>query len=205
MRLFLFRLAGVLVPLVVLSQLALPPFLGDRIESRLTEDGGTAEVKLSAFPAALLLTGRGDKLFVQASRLRFDLDDRRENVFDRLGKFDDVAVSISKSRAGPFEIESFFLDRLSEDRYRVFATLSTSASELGRYASEQLGGGFGGLLAALAASTLGGQDRPIPVQLRTTIDTAGSEPRAVDAYADVARLPAGPLALVVTDALLAQL
>jgi hypothetical protein len=206
MRLFLFRLAGLVVPLLVISQLALPSFLGDRIASRLTEDGGTAEVSMGAFPALRLLTGHGDKLFIKADGLSLGIGQRR-NVFQQLDDFDAVTVSVTNSRAGPFRIETFFLDQLAErdNQYRVFVTLSTSATELGRYAGEQLGGSIGGMLAGLTASAMTGSGKRIPAHVRATIDATSDPPRALAAQADVGGLPAGPLAIVVTDALLGQL
>ncbi len=205
MRRFLYRLVGFGLPLLLVSQLALPSYLGDRVESRLTEDGGTADVSLSAWPALRLIAGRGDKLYVRASGLRLE-ESRNEKPFDRLDRFGDVTVSIDNSRAGPFRVRSFFLDRSGDHRYRVFASVTTNLSTLGRYAGERLGGEFGRGLAALAASALStGTDDAIPAQLRATVDTSGDVPRTIDAYADVGGLPAGPLALILTDAMLASL
>ena len=205
MRRFWYRLAGFGVPLLVLSQLALPSFLADRLESRLTEDGGTAEAQLSAFPALRLLAGHGDRLYIRASGLSLE-EPREERPFDRLDKFDDVAVLIERSRAGPFRVRSFFLDRVSDKRYRVYSSVTTSAAEIGRYAGDRLGGPLAGGLASVAAAALSaGGAREIPAQLRATVDTSGEMPRTIDAQADVGGLPAGPLALILTDALLARL
>ena len=204
MRRFLYRLVGLGLPLLLLSQLALPSYLADRVESRLTEDGGTADVSLSAWPALRLVAGRGDKLYVRASGLRLE-ESREDEPFDRLDRFGDVTVSIAGSRAGPFRVRSFFLDRSGEQRYRVFASVTTNLSDLGRYAGERLGGQFGRGLAALAASALSTGNESIPAELRATVDSSGDVPRAIDAYADVGGLPAGPLALILTDAMLASL
>jgi hypothetical protein len=205
MRLFLYRLMGFGLPILLVSQLALPSYLGDRVEGRLTEDGGTADVSLSALPALRLLAGRGDKLYVRASGLRLE-ESRNERPFDRLDRFGDVTVYMENSRVGPFRVRSFFLDRDGDQRYRVLASVTTNLSELGSYAGERLGGPFGRGLAALAASALstGGSDE-IPAQLRATVDSSGDLPRTIDAYADVGGLPAGPLALILTDAMLASL
>ena len=207
MRLFLFRLAGILVPLFVLSQVVLPWYAADRVEGRLTENGGTADVSVSAFPAVRLIAGHGDRLYVKASGLDLDLEEKREKPFDRMDKFDDVTIAIADSRAGPFRVRSFFLDRTAPQRYRVFSTVTTSLTELGRYAGERLGGSFGGLLSSLAASALGagGGGREIPANVRATVDSSGAEPRTVDAQADVGGLPAGSVALLLTDALLSRL
>jgi len=204
MRRFLYRLVAFAVPALLLSQLALPSFLGDRVESRLTKDGGTADVSLSALPALRLLAGRGDRLYIRASGLRLD-ETRDERPFDRLDRFGDVTVAIENSRAGPFRVRSFFLDRTGDERYRVFASVTTNLADFGRYAGERLGGPFGRGLASLAASALATGRQEIPAQLRATIDSSGDVPQTLDAYADVGGLPAGPLALILTDALLARL
>ena len=203
MRLFFFRLAGILVPLLVLSQIVVPGFVGGRLEDRITERGGSADVSLSAFPALRLLAGGGDKLYVRASGLR--LEARGERPFDELDKFGDATVSISDSEAGPFRVQSFFLDRTGDQRYRVFATVRTNLADLGRYAGERLGGSFGGALAGLAASALATGGEQIPAQLRATVDTSGERPRTLDGQADVGGLPAGPVALLLVDVLLAGL
>ena len=60
---------GVLVVLALVSQFALPPLLEGRVESRLERDGGSADVKLSAFPAARLLFSDGKSLEVEGRDL----------------------------------------------------------------------------------------------------------------------------------------
>ena len=203
MRRFFYRLVGIVVPLLLLSQLLLPSYLGGRVENRLTEDGGEAEVSLSAVPALTLLAGRGDKLYVKASGLK--LDDERQEPFDRLDKFDDVTVSVTDSQAGPFAVKSFYLDSVGDQRYRVIASITTNLSDLGRYAGERLGGPLGRGLATLAASALATGDQEIPAQLRATVDSSGEVPRTVEADANLGGLAGGPLALILTDAVLARL
>ncbi len=79
---------GLLVFLAVASQI-LVPSLGERkIEERLTEGGGSAEVTLGAFPAARLLFSDGERFEVSARDLDLELD-RREQVFERLDGFSD--------------------------------------------------------------------------------------------------------------------
>ena len=195
MRRFWYRLAGAVVPVLVIAQLALPSFLGDRVESRLTEDGGRADVSLGAIPALRLLVGDGDTLNVRASGIRLDTD-RRERPFDALDKFGDVTVFIERSRAGAFKIQSFFLDRTGDERYRVLGSFTTNPAAI----AGEVGGQFGALVAGVTFGT-----DEIPAQLRATVDTSGDEPRTLDATASVAGLPAGPLALAFLDAVLAGL
>ena len=204
MRRFWLRLGGLVVPLLVLSQFALPAFLEGRVEDRLTSDGGTADVSLGALPALRLLAGDGDELTVRASGLRIDID-KREKPFDDLDKFGDARIFIEDSMAGPFRIGSFFLNKTGDHRYLVVGMVRASVADLGRYAGDRLGGSFGGLLAGVTAAALGTGGGEIPVQLRATVDTSGGEPHTIDARADVAGLPAGPLTLVLVDALLAGL
>src|SRR3954454_6032053 len=71
MRRFAIRLGipllAVLLAVLVILQFALPPFAEHRVENRLTEHGGKADVSLSAFPALRLLFGSGKDLSVDAT------------------------------------------------------------------------------------------------------------------------------------------
>ena len=102
---------AVLLVLAVAGQLAIPPVAENRIEDRLTEGGGTADVSLTAFPAARLLFGDGKELSVSGSGLELDLQEQGTDVFDKLDGFDEVDVSLTQFRAGPFAVASFELTR----------------------------------------------------------------------------------------------
>src|SRR4051794_4139293 len=202
MRRFAIRLAVVLAVLAVISQFALPPYFEHRIEQRLTEHGGSADVQLSAFPALRLLTGHGDKLQILARGLSVDLEQDQAEAFSQLEKFDDVYIRVTGSRAGPFTIADFRVRSLKPHQYAVAMAGGGTAGDVARYAGSRLGGGFGADLADLAASALGGFDRGIPFDARMRITVSGKGPEAEDVAGRVDGLPAGPLAQVVANALL---
>jgi hypothetical protein len=204
MHRLLIRLGGLLVSLVLFSQLLLPPYLEHRVANRLKEQGGSAKVDLDAIPAARLLFGHGDRLDIRASGLSLDLRTGRD-VFSELDKFGDVSVYVASSRAGPFTVRGFYLERRRDHEYQLVLQADAAPGDVARYAGEQLAGGFGAALAGLAAGTLTGSQRAIPVNARMVIDTSGPVPRAVRAEGNVAGLPAGPLAQVVANTLLGAL
>jgi hypothetical protein len=205
MRRFAIRLGIPLLVLLVASQLALPPYAEHRVAGRLTEHGGNADVNLSAFPALRLLFGRGGGLSIDASGLSVDLTPGQEDVFKQLDDFAHVNVEVSDSRAGPFTIGGFRVQRAASHVYDVAVAGDGTAGDVARYAGSQLGGGFGQALAGLAASALGGFDQTIPFDARMQIVTNSGVPQARNVDGSVAGLPAGPLAQVVANALLSGL
>jgi hypothetical protein len=200
MRRFAIRLAIALAALLIASQFALPPYLEHRVANRLTDHGGSAHVQLDAFPAVRLLFG-GGKLGIGASGLSVDLT-RQRDVFKQLDRFSKVDIAVTRSRAGPFSVANFTVHRTASHDYRVTVAGDGNAGDVARYAGSRLAGGFGASLAGLAASALGGFDRPIPFDARMQIDTAGDTPQARDVVGNVDGLPAGPLAQIVANALL---
>jgi hypothetical protein len=74
-------IAGVAVFVLVASQVLIPGLGERRVEDRLTEGGGSAEVTLGAFPAARLLFSDGERFEVDARDLELDLEEEVE-VFD---------------------------------------------------------------------------------------------------------------------------
>ena len=205
MRRFAIRLAIVVAILLIASQFVIPPLAEHRVAGRLTDHGGTAHVTIRAIPALKLLFGRGGKLGVDAHGLNVDLGPGSQDVFSRLDDFSDVSVAIDKSRAGPFSISRFRLERLHAHVYALTIRGDATAGDVANYAGARLGGQFGQALAGLAASALGGFDRPVPFDARLLIDTSTGTPRARNVVGDVAGFPAGPLAEVVANALLGGL
>jgi hypothetical protein len=202
MRRFAIRLGIPLLLLLLASQLVLPRYAAHRVAGRLTEHGGKADVHLSAFPALLLLFGDGGKLDLTASGLSVDLGPGQQDVFKQLDGFSDVSIDIRSSRAGPFTIGDFRVQRLRDRLYAVAVSGDGTAGDVARYAGSRLGGGFGQALAGLAASALGGFDRPIPFAARMQIATGAGAPAARNVEGSVAGLPAGALAQVVANSLL---
>ena len=205
MRGLALRLGGPIVALALLSQFLIPPILEHRLAGRLTQHGGTAHVELGAIPAARLLFGHGHTLHIRARGLSVDVPQGGQDVFGQLDHFSDVDVSVTNSRAGPFTIVSFRLVRVGPHDYTVLVAAQANAADIAQYAADQLAGGFGSALAGLATGAIGGFDRPIPVHARMLIDTSQNPPHAADVQGDVAGLPAGPLAQIVTNALLSGL
>jgi hypothetical protein len=205
MRRFAIRLGIPILGLLVASQFLLPPYLEHRVAEKFTEHGGSAEVDLHAFPALTLLFGRGGGLDVTARGLSVDLEEDREDVFKQLDDFSDVDVTVLESRAGPFSVSGFRVQRTAAQTYAVALAGNGTAGDVARYAGSRLGGGFGQALAGLATTALRGFDQLVPFDAVMAIDTSSGLPRATNVQGEVAGLPAGPLAQVVANALLSGL
>jgi hypothetical protein len=193
----------VLVALLVTAQFALPPLAENRVEERLTEGGGTADVSIDAFPAALLLLGDGDDLEVTGSDLDLDLDEDPE-VLEPLDGFDRVDVSLEDFRAGPFEVAGFDLSRDGSTPYTLVSTATTTAAELAAYGADQLGIAGGPLLEFFAAGVDAAQ-RPIPIELDLEMESDDGRVRVVSGGGTVAGYPTGPLAELITSAIVVRL
>ena len=205
MRRLAIRLGIPLAVLLVVSQFAIPPYAEHKVAGRLTDHGGSADVKLSAFPALRLLFGSGGKLDIKAKRLSVDLNPGQEDVFRQLDDFSDVTIDVQNSRAGPFSVAGFLVQRSAAHTYEVAISGDGTAGDVARYAGSRLGGNFGQALAGLAASALSGFDRPIPFNARMQIVTNAGAPRAQNVQGSVDGLPAGALTQVVANALLSGL
>jgi hypothetical protein len=205
MRRYAIRLGIPILGLLLASQFLLPPYLEHRVAEKFTEHGGSAEVDLHAFPAVALLFGRGGGLDVTARGLSVDLEEDQEDVFKQLDDFSDVDVTVLESRAGPFSVSGFRIQRTAAQTYAVALAGNGTAGDVARYAGSRLGGGFGQALAGLATSALGGFNRPIPFDARMEVVTQTGGPVARKVEGNVAGLPAGPLAQIVANALLSGL
>jgi hypothetical protein len=194
----------VLTALVIGAQLFVPGIGERRIEDRLTEGGGTADVTLTATPAARLLWGDGDRLEVRGSDLNLDLTTEDPQVFDRLDGFDEVDVGLTEFRAGPFDVNSFELSRNGDGPYTVRSTSATTAAELLDYGADALGLPGGGLLGFFAGrAPLGGRSIPISVDMQMESEDGRIE--VVSGSGTVAGYPTGPLAEFITAAIVVRL
>jgi hypothetical protein len=200
----LIGLVGTALAVLVVGAQFLVPGIGEgQIEDRLTENGGAAAVDLSATPAVRLLWGDGDRIEVRGSDLDLDLSENPE-VFDRLDGFGNVDVSLSDFRAGPFEVTSFALARDGEGPYVVRSVSSTTTADLVEFGVDSLGlpgGGFLGLFAGGAP----GADRPIPIRLDLEMESDDGRVRVVSGGGTVAGYPTGPLAELITSAIVVRL
>jgi hypothetical protein len=196
--------ALVLVALVGVSELVVPPVAEHRIEDRLTDGGGTADVSLQAFPAARLLFGDGTKLSVTGSGL--DLGLRQQgNVFDKLDGFDRVDVSLTEFRAGPFAVANFDLTRPAPSApYHLVSSSRTRPGDLAQYGAAQLGLPGGPLLRFFADQALGG-NRPVPINVDMELRSDGGRVVVVSGGGTIAGYPTGPLAELITSAIAVRL
>jgi hypothetical protein len=193
----------VLLALLVASQLLLPGIVEAEVEDRVTEGGGTAEVTLEAVPALRLLFTDGERFEIDAEGLELDLDEEVK-VFDRLDGFGAVRISIRDSGVGPFELETFELERDGAEPYAMTSTGTADPAELAAFGAENLGIPGGGL-AGVALETLFGDASRIPIELDVRIVSADGETEVVEGDATVAGVPVGPLAELITSAVVARL
>jgi hypothetical protein len=203
-RLLAAVVAGIVVLLAVGTHFWLPPYLENRVEERLEQHGGRADVNLSAVPAIRLLAGHGDRLEIEGSGLQVDFDDPDEDAFERLNNFDEVEIDLTDVEAGPFEVESFRLEGEGDGRYRIETEATATLQDLGRVAGEQFGP-LGGLIGSIVGGSAPFSGAPVPVRLDGELETKDGEVRMVSGDAEVANLPAGPVARLVTTAILSDL
>ena len=206
MRLILVSVAAALVLALVGSQLLLPGYLENRIEDRLTAEGGTADVSLEALPALRLLAHDGDRIAIDGRDLRMDLQlsDLRARTLEDLDGFDEVELRLHDLLAGPFRLHTFELLRPEDaDTYRLSMVGSTSAGAIVAYGSAQLPGLLAPLVGSAAAALQGrGQ---IPIDLTAVLASDDGRARIVGARATVAGLQIGPLVELLTGAVVSRL
>jgi hypothetical protein len=197
--------AGVAVFVLVGSQILIPSLGERRVENRLTEGGGSAEVTLGAFPAARLLFADGERFEVEARDLDLDLDEEIR-VFDRLDGFTVVEVSIEDSIAGPFELDSFRLRRDGDGPYRLVSSGVTTPAGLAEAGLESVELPGESLADLLFDELLGeADDAPVPVELDLELSSDDGRVRVVSGGGTVAGFETGPLAELITSAVVVQL
>jgi hypothetical protein len=187
--------------LLVAAQFALPAYIGGRVEDRLTDGGGSADVKLNALPSARLLFGEGDSVRVRARGISLPLVNPSAKVFEQLDGFGDVDVQVSDANAGPFRLTSVTLQRSGDGAYRTTLQGTITARDLATFGAAQLGGAFGGFLGGLAGGSLPFGDRELPIDLTAVVRSDGGRPQTVSVDGQVAGVPAGPIAEVLAQAL----
>lgn len=206
-RVPIFVIAGIVVLLVV-SQLAVPPYLEHRAEKRLTARGGHATVRIDALPAVRLLFGDGHRIEVRGDGLHVDLLKGSTNnpVFDELDRFDQADVRLSRMSAGPFAVRNVTLARRSsDDPYSLVVSASVTARALSTYAGNELAGSFGGFLGRLAGDAVPFSSEPIPVEVDAEIRSRDGRPELQSVEGSVGGLPAGPLAAAIAAAIAGRL
>ena len=191
------------VLLLVVAQLVLPPWAEQRIEDRLTEGGGDASASVDALPAATLLFGDGDSLEVTGSGLDLEIDPEEE-VFEGLDGFHSVDIALEDFRAGPFEVDTFALARDGPGVYTMQSQLTTTGSALLQYGAERLGVPGSSLLPLITGDS---EDAnvPIPVDLDMELESDDGRIIVTGGTGEVAGYPAGPLAELITAAIVVQI
>jgi hypothetical protein len=192
-----------LLALLVLAQLLVPPWAERRIEDRLTEGGGTADASVEAFPAAALALGEGDALEVTGSGLDLEIDPE-ERVFERLDGFDRVDIALSEFSAGPFDVDSFALERDGAEAYSMQSELTTTGSALLAYGADRLGVPGTSLLPLITGAS-DEANAPIPVDLDMELESDDGRVVVTGGEGEVAGYPAGPLAELITSAIVVQI
>ena len=197
-------IGAVLIAALVVSQFALPGYTEHRIENRLTDRGGSATVNVEALPAARLLFDHGDRIEVRGTGLDLELDEERPRILEKLDGFDDVEVTLDDTRAGPIEVRRFELTRSGSAPYDVVAQGRTTPGDLASYGATRLGLPVGPLLDYVTGR-VPQTARPIPVRLDMRIRSENGRAIVVSGGGTVAGFPTGPLAELITEAIVVRL
>jgi hypothetical protein len=191
-----------LLVLGIVAQFALPPIVENQVQDRLTKDGGSASVDISAFPAIRLLFTEGDSVRVRARELNLPLVSPEKKLLGQLDGFDDVDIQLTASHLGPLLLNDASLKRSGGDRpYRVTTTASVTARDVGAFGGTQAGGPLGGFLGGIAGGALPFGSQPVPINISAVVRSDGGQPVVVAVNGSIAGLPAGPLVTALAQAL----
>lgn len=189
---------------LVAAQVFLPGRVASDIEARLTEGGGRASASVEAVPAARLLWADGDRIEVAGSGLVLDVENDTD-VLDRLDGFDQVDVSLTDVEAGPFAVSSFELRRAGDGAYTLRSEATTSGTELLEFGADNLGP-IGGPIAGFLGERAPAQaSEAIEVTLDAQLESADGRIEIVDGGGEVEGYDVGPLAEVITAAVVSRL
>jgi len=207
MRKVLLAAAAIVILLLVASQVIVPRVVSGEVEKRLTQDGGTAEVKITAVPALTLAWSSGRSIEISGDDLVYDLDERKERPFEHLDGFGDVRVDLRDLDSGSIQLTSFTLTREGRDQpYSLSMRGSTTPRDLAAELGTATGGTLGRLLGGLASGALpDGGVGAVPLQMDATVTSDDGRPRVDQARATVAGVPAGRLTEIVLRAVLERL
>lgn len=185
-----------------LTQVIIPNVAENKIQDRLTQDSGTADVHVSAIPALRLLFGDGDKLTVDARRIEIPVTAGKVSFKD-LDKFDEVDITLLDSTVGPVEARRIELNRgEGEDVYTFTFRGNTSPAQLADFVLSALPAGLRSIAEAIAGRPGGGD---IPVRMNATLRSDNGQARLVRGSGDIAGIPLGPFALGIASAVINRL
>jgi hypothetical protein len=189
--------ALILLALLGISQLVIPVIVEHAAEDRLTAAGGSADVSMSAFPAARLLFGDGHRIAITGSGLDLSSESTSGDVFSHLDGYDQVAIDLESFRAGPFKLAIFDLGREApEAPYHLVARGHTTPADLASYAADQAGLAGGPLLGYLGDQFL--EHDAIPIHLDMELESEDGRVVVTGGTGTVAGIPTGPLAQLIT-------
>jgi hypothetical protein len=199
-------LGGLVLALLVASQLVLPELAERQAESRLEEGGGHAKVEVTAFPAPRLLFGDGDRFEAEGRGLSVDVG-RKGGDLGRLDGFGEVRVHLTTVSAGPLDVRDFVLTRRNgAPAYDLRMSAITTPRDVAGFLGSQAGGALGGLFGDLAAGSLPGGGRTrVPLAVTAQVESRNGRPLVDAADGSVAGIPAGPLAQLVVAAVVARI
>jgi hypothetical protein len=195
---------AILVLAVVAAQLFLPDRVASDIEARLTEGGGTASAEVEALPAVRLLWSDGDRIEVTGADLVLDIENDT-NVLDRLDGFDQVDLSLTDVEAGPFEVASFELRRQGDGAYTLRSEATTSGAELLEFGGETLGPIAAPIAGFLSQQAPEQASKPFTAELEAQLVSEGGQIEIADGGGTVEGYPIGPLAEILTIAVVSRL
>ena len=198
--------ASLFVFVLVATQVALPSLAERKVEDRLTANGGSADVTMGAVPAMRLLFSDGERFQVDAHDLDLDIDQQQE-IFERLDGFSMVDVSIANSMAGPIQLTEFELHRDGLGPYTLTASGETSPGDLAAFGLDQLEvpAPATGLLDMLLDPFVETVDAPVPIELDVELDSTDGRVEVLSGESEIAGIPAGPLAELITSAFVVRL
>jgi hypothetical protein len=190
---------GAIALLLVAAQLFLPGYAADKIESRMTRNGGEASATVKAVPAVRLVFGDGDRVSARAIGVRLDLS-RRERPFRKLDGFSEVDIGVTTSHIGPLAIDRMTLTRDGSGPYRFTWNGSVSLADIAGFGAGQLGA-LGAVAGPLAAGSLPNASKRLPIDLDMAIKSEDGRVRVVSGGGTFAGVPTGPLAELLTAAI----
>jgi hypothetical protein len=186
-----------------LTQVIIPRIAQGDVEDRLTKDGGTATVHVSAIPALRLLFGDGDRLTVDARDVSIPVTQVRTASFEDMDKFDEVDVNLVNSAVGPVDAQRIELRREEGDEFYDFVFRgNTSAGQLADFVLSALPSTLRSI-----AEAIGGRPRSgtIPVRLDAVLRSDDGRASLVRGSGDVAGIPLGPFALGIASAVISRI